>query len=271
VAVTKLEAGGLPALSVVQKAAVGAGPDWASWITNWSKRSRVTKYSDLASDALNTFAIHDNETPELAGNPREAFQKILLEGADGKGSLLEGLSAKMQQTVKDFTGHFKAKGMLSLDELLENYGTFAQASKLSPGGETLVTKVLEGKNEPMRLALYLRDAVTDQYMREVGFTVRPKGSIARTFAFTSGVLKENWIGGSPAVLLQNGLDNVNKTLISNYAFNPFDLPTMDKAVRIAGDYGIALPSEVNRSLYGDIAGLTGRPGDLLHTEQVPLF
>ena len=270
-AITELEAGGLPALSRAQKAAVGAGPNWLEWITNWSKRSRVTKYGDLAADALNTFAVHVNKTPELTGNPQEDFQRILLEGADGKGALLEALPARMQTTIKDFTGHFKARGSLSLTDLLEEYGAFSRASKLSPGGDTLVTKALEGANDPMRLALYLRTAITDQYMKEVGFIIRPKGSIARTFAFTTGLLRENWIGGSPAVLLQNATDNVNKTLISNYAYNPFDLPTPDRAVRLAGDYGIALPSEVNRTLYGDIAGITGRPEGLLYTEQVPLF
>ena len=177
----------------------------------------------------------------------------------------------MQQTIKDFAGHFKARGLLKFNELLEEYGTFARASKLSPAGENLVTKVLAGQNDPMRLALYLRTAITHQYMNEVGFTIRPKGSIARTMQFTVGVLRENWIGGSPAVLLQNATDNPVKTLISNYAFNPFDLPTMDKAARIAGDYGTSIPSEISRTLYADIAGITERPQGLLHTEQVPLF
>lgn len=239
------------------------------WLIQQSKRSMFTKYGDYVGDTLHTSGLRLPD--ELKASPIEGFQRLILEGMEGKGPLLETLSIKQQGLVKDFVAKMSEKQLVNLPDILDKYGVFAERVATTPAGKIVITRALEGASDPGRIAEYLKAAVMHQYAIELGFSIRPKGAVGRFVNFVGGAFREAWLGPNPAYMLTNAGNNVLKTIISDYAYNPFDLPNSMKLTRYLGEYGVVLPHEVSRGWFADVTGYQTGIGGPTKVEQLPLF
>jgi len=235
----------------------------AKWLWAQSARSQSIRFADEASDAFSNLAARYAATDK---DPQAYFQQLLLEAstADRSNSLAR-LGPREQATLIEIAERFKAKGGLSIEDIL---ATELKSYFRGKDAKAAAALVVESVKDPQRLGIYLAQAASTQFNRELGFSPEPRGALNQTFEYITSLLKELWLGPNPAYHFTNLGDNVIKTVVSGYAANPFDWPTDHKVLEQLGDYEVTLPNTVKRGFILDTLGLSEEYPS--RTAQIPI-
>lgn len=226
------------------------------WALQQALRSRVTSYGDGIGTILSQMAAkHD---PVVDPRSAKAFwQQILIEARAGNmEGALSRLDTPEQYGIREVAERLADGGLTDLDDILDRWGVFAEVIGTNRRGQRITNKVLQGIDDPMVIAHYIKSAAVAKFSEGLGMKIEARGSLGRMWDYISKLMKELWLGPNPAFHMRNAHGNWSNTVAGGYLPDPFGVATNRAVARIFDEYDVVIPENTIRGFISDTLGLT---------------